>query len=126
MYIVYETNEAIDSLRSKYLVLELDTIEFSNGKSIKAFAVVDTEHTVLEEISQLENLKNLHEHLIKNYRSQNWNFCRQAMEHLHGKFKGELDTFYDALEERIALLETEILPEDWTGNVITTQTVESE
>jgi len=129
MYIVYETNNAIDSLRSKYLVLELDTIEFSEGdevKTVKAFVVIDTAHIPLEEISKMENLKELHENLIKNYHLQNWNFCLQAMEHLTGSFKGEVDTFYDALTSRIKVLENEVLPEDWTGNVLTTQTIESE
>ena len=41
MYIVYE-NDNMDLLRSKYLVLELDTIEFLDGKTVKAFAVVDS------------------------------------------------------------------------------------
>jgi hypothetical protein len=127
MYIVYEHNNEIDSLRSKYLVLELDTLEFSGGKTVKAFVVIDREHIPLEQMPHVESLVDLHEHLIKNYRLQNWNYCRQAMDHLRGKFKGEVDTFYDALAERITILENgKELPEDWTGNVITEQTLDSE
>jgi len=122
MYIVYETNNEIDSLRSKYLVLELDTVEFSNGKTVRTFAVVDNDHIVFQEIPMLENLTDLHENLIKNYRLKNWDYCTQAMDHLMGSFKGELDTFYEELSKRIKVLEDIPLADDWTGNILTEQT----
>lgn len=121
MYIVYNNNNAIDSLRSKYLVLELDTFEINGNEPLTAFAVVDSSHIPFDEIPKMEEHKELHANLIKNYRQQNWNYCRQAMEHLRGKFRGELDTFYDELEKRIAELEKVDLGDDWTGNVVTSQ-----
>jgi len=126
MYIVYETNNVIDSLRCKYLVLELDTVEFSDDKTVKTFAVVDSEHVSLNEMSELNTLTELHENLIKNYRLQNWNYCGQAIEHLLGSFKGELDTFYEALSVRIAILEGATIADDWTGNILVEQTDHSE
>jgi len=122
MYIVYETNNAIDSLRSKYLVLELDTVEFSGGKTVRTFAVIDSEHILFQEIPVLKNLTELHGNLIKNYRLQNWNYCEQAMEQLVGSFKGNLDTFYTDLAERIAVLKDTTTSADWTGNILTEQT----
>lgn len=118
MYIVYDTNhDEVQRLRSKYLVLELDTLEFPDGKIVKALAVVDSEHIPLQEINMLENLKDLHANLIKNYHLKNWNYCRQAIDHLNGKFKGELDTFYHELLERISILEEATIAEDWSGNI---------
>jgi len=118
MYIVYDVNNSVEPLRSKYLVLELDTIEFLDGKTLTAFAIVDSEHIPFQEIAMLENLKNLHDKLIQNYRKQDWNFCGQALDHLNGRFKGELDSFYTELGHRINKLESSTVKEDWTGNVI--------
>lgn len=126
MYIVYDTQNEIDSLRSKYLVLELDTIEFSDGKLARAFAVVDSEHIDLNELPKLADYEELHKNLIKNYRLQDWEFCHIAMKHLRGKFKGELDTFYDELELRIDILKTATIADDWTGNILAQQTDASE
>jgi len=119
MYIIYETDkDTLSLLQSKYLLLEVDTIEFSNGKTIRAFAVIDREHISFEEIPILESLADLHQNLIKNYRKKNWNYCKQAIDHLKGKFRGEMDSFYDELEMRISTLENISLAEDWTGNIL--------
>jgi len=122
MYIVYETNNAIDSLRSKYLVMELDTVEFSDGKTVRTFAVVDSEHIAAQEANKINEIADLHGNLLKNYRLQNWNYCKQAIGHLTGSFKGELDTFYAELNNRIAVLEDATIADDWTGNILTEQT----
>ena len=122
MYIVYETGNDINELRSKYLVLELDTLELSDGNTIATYAVVDKDCIVLQEITILDNLKRLHEGLIRNYHKRNWKYCRDAIEHLQGKFKGELDSFYAEFLTRIEILENAELPSDWTGNIkLTTQ-----
>lgn len=123
MYIVYETDNNAEQLRTKYLVLELDTLEFPDGRVVRALGVIDSEHVPLQEIQLMENVKDLHGNLIKNYRERNWNFCKQAIDHLKGKFKGEMDSFYDELSERIQTLEECNLPEDWSPNIkVTTET----
>jgi hypothetical protein len=122
MYIVYDTNHnELNLLRSKYLVLELDTLEFLDGKVMTAHAVVDSEHIPLQEVNLIENLRDLHTNLIKNYHLRNWDYCKQAIDHLTGKFRGELDTFYSEMFERIEVLEQANLAEDWTGNIILTE-----
>ncbi len=117
MYIVYENENNLAQLRSKYLVLELDTIEIRKGEFKKAYAVVTTEHVVLEEINSLGNKKALHEDLIKNYKLQNWHSCDEAIEQLTGSFRGELDSFYEILSLRIKDLKNTILPGDWTSSI---------
>jgi len=121
MYIVYETNDAIESIRCKYLVLELDTLEFSGGETVRTFAVIDNEHIVFQEIPMIESIQELHCNLIKNYRLQNWNYCKQAIDHLAGNFKGELDSYYEVLLDRISVLEDVTTSDDWTGNILTEQ-----
>ncbi len=123
MYIVYDTNNAIDSLRCKYLVLETDTIEFSDGNTVKTFAIIDSTRLSLDDMLRLESLTDLHENLIKNYRLQNWDYCTQAIEHLTGGFNGEMDSFYSILLARICDFKTsDMSMENWTGHILTTQT----
>ena len=40
------------------------------------------------------------------------------MEHLQGKWNGELDTFYTVLTERIQDLKTQSLGDEWSGIVL--------
>ena len=121
MYIVYETSN-MDLLRSKYLVLELDTIEFLDGNTIKAFAVVDSEHVTFGELPTMDETRELHESAIANYHNKEWDLCLEQIEQLKGSFRGELDTFYDELAERIGILKTATIAPDWTGNIQATQT----
>lgn len=120
MYIVHDIN-SIKHLQSKYLVLELDTIEFLDGRTLVAYALVDNQHIPLQEAAMLEELHKLHVKLIENYKKQDWHFCKQAIKHLMGRFKGEIDTFYQELGNRIQTLETLSLTDEWTGNIITEQ-----
>ncbi len=117
MYIIYNTTNNLDKLRSKYLIMELDTLEFNDGVKT-AYAVVDSEHIPLPDIPKIPELTELHANLIKNYRLQNWNYCIQAMEHLSGHFQGELDSFYEELTNRIDVLKESVIADDWTGNVM--------
>lgn len=119
MYIVLE-NALTDALRSKYLLLELDTLKIQD-QVIKSFCVIDNAHTPLNEIPQLEAKKQLHTELMENFRQQNWDDCDTAIGVLLGSFRGEADTFYDHLSKRIAMLRHETLPADWDGAVETAE-----
>jgi hypothetical protein len=87
--------ERAEELRERFTVLELDSIEHPDGKLIEAYCVVSAEKVPLNELPSLEQWIKLHESLVVEYRKGNRNFCTQAIEHLRGKFGGELDTFYD-------------------------------
>ena len=114
MYIIYGEGSAKE-LREKYLVLELDTIKYSQlDDVVKVFCVIDNDHIPLTEINQTDSLANLHEKLISNYQKQNWDFCLEAIEHLKGKFSGELDSYYDELLNRIDTFSKTTLTESWS------------
>jgi len=51
------------------------------------------------------------------YRKRNWRYCEDVIEHLTGKWGGEVDTFYSELFQRIQNLKQMSLAEDWTGRV---------
>lgn len=115
--------QAAESLGNRMTVLELDTF-FQVGLSepITAYAVIDTEAIPLQEIPTMSNFVELHNNMMSEYRKQNWNYCEQAIEHLLGKWKGDLDTFYTDLESRIKQLKETNLSKDWQGIIINTAT----
>ena len=111
--------EAAESISDRMTLLELDTF-FQPGlvEPITAYAVVDNQSISLQEIPTLENFKNLHNNLMAEYRKKNWNYCEQAIEHLQGRWKGELDSFYEEMLQRIDRLKETKLAADWNGIVI--------
>lgn len=124
MYIVYENNENnIEQLRSKYLVLELDSIEIKPKEFVTAFCIIDNEHIQLQEMALMNDFSKIHESLIHDYKSKNWESCYEGIDKLTTKFKGEMDSFYDVLLERIKILETSDLADDWTGRVSTSKEI---
>jgi len=110
MHIIFKNH--ISSLEEKYTVLDLDTFKLPDGNLHTACCVV--ENIPIQELANAESLKDLHAKLIENYGLRNWNFCEQALEHLLGKWGGELDTFYTDLASRIAQLKTLNLDDSWS------------
>jgi hypothetical protein len=110
MNIIFKTN--LPPAGDKYVVLDLDTFKFPDGSLHTACCVV--ENIPIEELSQVLGLKELHETLLKEYGQRNWNYCEQALEHLVGKWGGELDTFYIDLKQRIELLKDRDFDESWS------------
>jgi hypothetical protein len=90
--------EAAEKLKENYTVLELETFE-KNGNSITAYCVVD--QVPLLELPNLDHHKQLHADYIREYNKGNYTYCLNAVEHLRGKFNGDLDSFYDIITERI-------------------------
>ena len=100
MHIVYGKEQA-DRLSEKYTVLELDTVKVEElDRDLTLFAVVDTEKLGLIDLPQLDQWVKLHEDLIRNLKKKDKNFCLQAVEHLIGKFGGDIDSFYEHVKGR--------------------------
>ena len=100
MHIVYGKEQA-DRLSEKYTVLELDTVKVKElDKDLTLFAVVDTEKLGLIDLPNLNQWVKLHEDLIRNLKKKDKNFCLQAVEHLTGKFGGDIDSFYEHVKGR--------------------------
>lgn len=113
MHIIFGQDQ-LNELESKYTVLELDTVRIpGQAEPITAYCVV--EHIPLAELSNLENYKSLHSKLLKNYRLKNWKFCKDALEHLQGKWNREVDSFYKEIGDRIQKLETDGVSDNWDG-----------
>ena len=108
-------DSAAQKAQEKYIVLELDTFQVDQQLTT-TYALV--ERVTLMEMLSLETFKELHSNLLKEYRKRNWKYCEDAVEHLRGKWNGELDTFYTVLIERIQDLKTQTLDDAWTGVIV--------
>jgi len=109
--------ETVQGINDRYVVLELDRLQFPNNpEPVTAYCMVES--MPLDDIVLLERWRELHNNLIKNYRLRNWNFCEDAIEHLKGHWRGELDSFYDILLDRVAKYQIEEPKDDWSGVIV--------
>jgi hypothetical protein len=104
--------ENAKSVDEKYIVLELDLIKFPGiPEPVTAYSLI--EKINLDDVIGGTNWQELHAKLIENYRKRNWKYCQDAIEHLRGHWNGEIDSYYDNLNNRVtALLENDPGP-DW-------------
>ena len=105
MQIIFGRENA-EKLRERYTVLDLETVE-KEGTKIEVFCLIPGEKIGLMELPQLDNWVKLHNDFLDGYHSQQYNYCRQCIEHLMGKFGGEVDSFYEEILKRINSIEQE-------------------
>lgn len=89
-----------EKLREKYTVLDLETV-VKDGVSLEVFCLIPADKISLTEMPQMENWVKLHNDFLNGYHTKQYKFCRHCVEHLMGKFGGEVDTFYDEIIRRI-------------------------
>ena len=92
--------ENAEKLREKYTVLDLETVE-KDGHSIEVFCLIGGDKISIGDLPQLEQWITLHNDFLKGLAKKEYSYCRQCIEHLTGKFGGEVDTFYEELLKRI-------------------------
>jgi hypothetical protein len=93
-------------LREKYTVLDLETVE-KDGVTLDVFCLIPGDKISINELPQLEQWTKLHEEFLHGYHTNQYDYCRHCIEHLMGKFGGEVDTFYEEILRRIDLAEAE-------------------
>ena len=97
--------ENAEKLREKYTVLDLEklTVKDDNGQTVEmeVFCLISADKISIGDLPQLEQWIQLHNDFLNGYHTQQWNYCRQCIEHLMGKFGGEVDSFYTIILERI-------------------------
>jgi len=109
--------ENIAQAQEKYTVLELDTL-LINGSADPVTAYCLIEQVPIDQIAGIDQYRDLHNNLMINYRKRNWKYCEDAIEHLQGKWGGELDSFYSEMSKRIARLKNKVLDTNWNGAII--------
>ena len=98
--------ENAERLREKYTVLDLEKL-IVEGKEIEVFCLIPAEKIALPDLPQLEQWTTLHNDFLHGYETKQYNYCRQCIEHLMGKFGGEVDSFYEEILKRIDSAEAE-------------------
>jgi hypothetical protein len=72
----------------------------------------------IAEMVNIDQTVELHNNLVRNYGLRNWNYCVDAIEHLRGRWNGELDSFYDSIIERVDTLRESNLGDDWNSTIV--------
>ena len=109
--------ENIEQAQEKYTVLELDTL-IINGAADPVTAYCLIEQVPIDQIAGIDQFRDLHNNLMANYRKRNWKYCEDAIEHLMGKWGGELDSFYTEMSQRILQLQNQSLDWNWNGSIV--------
>jgi len=115
MNIIFGADQ-IPNLDEKYVVLELDTFRLP-GRTEPATAYCVVENVGFANLHRVPEFKDLHHNLIANYRQRHWKYCEDAMQYLRGFWGGEMDTFYDELQNRIDRYKVSDPGETWDGIV---------
>lgn len=91
--------ETANQLRERYTVLELETFDVE-GQQLETFCVVPAEKMNLGDLPNLDAHIKMHTELVEQLKVKNYKFCQDVIDHLMGKFGGELDSFYEIILQR--------------------------
>jgi hypothetical protein len=111
MNIIFGMKE-VEKLKEKYIVLEADTFKFPTNQTETAYVVV--EDMPIKNIPHVENMKEIHDALLRHYKDRDWPFCLTALGHLTGFFGDDMDTYYHTMRERITILAAKDPGPEWT------------
>jgi len=92
--------EHANELRSKHTVLELEAFDVGPA-SVTVYCVVGAESIPVGEMADLDRLCRLHQTFVDAYNSKRYSTALEAVEHIRGKFSGEIDSFYAIICDRI-------------------------
>jgi hypothetical protein len=107
----------IKNLPDNYTILELDSFRLPGADDIvKAYCVL--ENIPLAEFTTLDDYRNAHNELLRQYRARNWEYCQGAIKALTGRWGGELDTFYQSLWDRVESYCNNPPGESWDGVIV--------
>jgi hypothetical protein len=106
-----------DDIKNRYTVLQLDTFYFAEIDQTRvAYCLIET--VPITEMIRIDKDIELHNNVLRNYALKNWNYCIDAIEHLKGRWNGELDSFYDSILQRVDKLRDTELDDSWAGIIV--------
>jgi len=82
--------QAAEKLNETYTLLPLPPITQTEGDktiTVEPQVVLDMQTIPLQEISSLEQWTSLHKKVVENHIKKDYNFCKQAIEHLMGNLR---------------------------------------
>lgn len=115
MNIIFGDVSNIDELKQKYIVLELDSIRYSvNDPPRQAYCLIEPS---INDLVGCDQYIDLHTNLIHYFKKRQWEYCQKALEHLQGKWQGQLDSFYQDLQKRVEQFRQQDPGPDWDGSL---------
>ena len=116
---MFANESDIAVLKTKYTILELDTLRFSDSDVTQtAWCVISTDNVTLQDLPVMDRYQELHNNMMRNYKLKNWKYCEDAIEHLLGRWKGDLDSFYNEIANRIKTLKEQEPGTEWDSTII--------
>ena len=100
MNIVLGDETSAAEMRKRHTVLELETFDIA-GSQVKAYCIVSPEAIVMSDMPDLDRLCRLHQAFVDAYNNGRYDSALDAVQHIRGRFSGELDSFYDEICRRI-------------------------
>lgn len=102
-----------EALAERHVVLPLDAFAITGQEyPVRSYCVLESVSP--PEMAEISQWTNLHTKLMDNYERRNWNFCVQAIQHLLGRWDGQLDSFYQNLLNRVIQYQQQGVTDDWT------------
>jgi hypothetical protein len=89
-----------EKLREKYTVLDLEVV-IKDGHEFEVFCLIPAEKIAITDLPNLEEWVKMHNDFLVGYSNKHYEYCRQCIDYLMGKFGGEVDTFYEEILHRI-------------------------
>ncbi len=100
MYIIFGDDPLISQIREKLVVLELETFLTPDQVRKTAYCVVQP-NSVFAEMASLTQHCADHQAFVDALNANDFNVALSMAPNMKGKFGGELDSFYQVIQERI-------------------------
>lgn len=115
MYIIFG-DQHVEQLKESYILLPLDRVRVKEDIApVQSWCVITQEEIGDDDAGHVSEIALLHEKLMYSYGRKDWDFCERALQELHGKFQGTLDSFYEELSQRIDKYKQQDPGQEWDG-----------
>ena len=115
---MFASESDIAVLKNKYTILELDTLKFPDSNVTQtAWCVISTDNVTLQDLPVMDRYQELHNNMMRNYKLKNWEYCEDAIGYLLGRWKGDLDSFYNEIANRLTALKEQDPGLNWDGTL---------
>lgn len=116
MNIIFGKEQA-ELLSNTHTVLELDTFQFGiDGPIIPAYCVIETIH--FKDMPTLVETRTKHQELITAYQTRQWQTALELLNTLIGAWNGEIDSFYQEINNRVQNFQSNEPDSSWTHIII--------
>jgi hypothetical protein len=117
MNIIFASREEAAEMTARYIMLELDTFRVQDHGTRTSWCVLDPASVPMTELWCVDDLRTKHGQALYHYQQAQWTSCLETLTELHGRWAGQVDSFYAALKQRVEDLQSEPLPEGWDGSL---------